>query len=200
MYGGRTKVPPATRPERVQSVLVFDNVQAVASQGVPQGDPDTILSLLSVSFEQTDAPSGHVTLTLAGDGAIRLDVEALEASVKDVTRPYKAPVGQAAAPPRMTPAPPDRRGCARAARPVAGGAGRHAGLLSADAGGTGRVFCPRPLPRASTPICTSGYSAKTRLQALSWPAAAPSRACSTRRTSARSTWRPRSGAVATPAC
>ena len=83
----------ATRhaPERVQSMLLFSNVQGVVSQGVPQGDADTILSLLTVAFTSTDAPSGHVTLTLAGDGAIRLTVEALEASLKDVTRPYVAP-------------------------------------------------------------------------------------------------------------
>jgi hypothetical protein len=81
-------------PERVQSVLMFDHVQAVASQDVPKGDADTILSLLTITFDETDAPSGHITLTLAGDGAIRLNVEAIEASLKDVTRPYKAPSGK----------------------------------------------------------------------------------------------------------
>ena len=78
-------------PERVQSVLVISNVQGVASQGIPKGDADTILSLLTLSFEETDAPSGHLTLTLAGDGALRLNVEALEVSLKDVTKPYIAP-------------------------------------------------------------------------------------------------------------
>lgn len=81
-------------PERVQSLLVIEQVQSVASQGVPKGDADTILSLLSVTFEETDAPSGHVTLTLAGDGALRLGVEALEVRLRDVTRPYVAPSGK----------------------------------------------------------------------------------------------------------
>ncbi len=81
-------------PERVQSILMFNNVTAVASQDVPKNDADTILSLLSIAFEQTDAPSGHITLTLAGDGAIRLSVEAIEVSLKDVTRPYVAPSGK----------------------------------------------------------------------------------------------------------
>ncbi len=81
-------------PERVQSVLVFNTVQHVASQGVTKGDADTILSLLSVTFEQTDAPSGHILLTLAGDGAIRVTVEAIDASLKDVTKPYLAPSGK----------------------------------------------------------------------------------------------------------
>ncbi|MEX0310870.1 MAG: DUF2948 family protein [Tateyamaria sp.] len=78
-------------PERVQSVLAFDSVLAVASQGVDRSDKDVILSLLSVTFEPGEDGAGDVTLTLAGDGAIRLSVEAIEATLKDVTRPYTAP-------------------------------------------------------------------------------------------------------------
>ena len=37
--------------ERVQSVLVFDSVLSVASQGIDRSDKDMILSLLSVDFE-----------------------------------------------------------------------------------------------------------------------------------------------------
>ena len=76
--------------ERVQSVLTIEQVQSVRSQGVSRDD-DTILSLLSVSFEATGDASGTVVLTLAGDGAIALDVEALEVTLRDVTRPYVAP-------------------------------------------------------------------------------------------------------------
>jgi hypothetical protein len=54
-----------------------------------------ILSLLSVSFTQTgEGPEGEVLLTLAGDGAIRLQVEAPEMQLRDVTRPYRAPSGK----------------------------------------------------------------------------------------------------------
>lgn len=77
--------------ERVQSLLVVEGVMRVSSQGIDRGDEDTILSLLAVDFEESEAPSGHVILTLAGDGAIRLEVEALEVTLKDVTRPYRAP-------------------------------------------------------------------------------------------------------------
>tara|TARA_R110002072_G_scaffold79911_6_gene183932 strand:- start:654 stop:1139 length:486 start_codon:yes stop_codon:yes gene_type:complete len=89
--GQNNPAPARHAPERVQSVLMFNNVRGIASQGVPKADTDTILSLLDISFEQTDAPSGNIILTLAGDGAIRLDVEALEATLKDVTKPYVAP-------------------------------------------------------------------------------------------------------------
>lgn len=77
--------------ERVQSVLVAENVLNVASQGIDRTDKDMILSVLSVTFEPGQDGAGHLLLTLAGDGAIRLSVEALEVTLKDVTRPYRAP-------------------------------------------------------------------------------------------------------------
>lgn len=80
-------------PERVRSLLVFDNVQRVASQGVPRGEAEIVLSLLAIEWQPGDAPGGVVELQLAGDGAIRLEVEALEVGLRDVTRPYRAPSG-----------------------------------------------------------------------------------------------------------
>lgn len=77
--------------ERVQSVLAFGDVTRVASQGVDREDADTILSLLSIEFEPGEDGTGRIILTLAGDGAIALDVECLDAALKDVTRPYIAP-------------------------------------------------------------------------------------------------------------
>lgn len=84
-------------PERVQSLLVIDNVLRIASQGIDRTDRDTILSLLSITFEPGEEGAGHILLTLAGDGAIRLEIEALEVTLKDVTRPYRAPSGKAPA-------------------------------------------------------------------------------------------------------
>ncbi len=77
-------------PERVRALLVISDVTGVASQGVAR-DADTILSLLSVTFEPGEDGTGHVILTLAGDGAVRASVEALDVRLKDVTRPYTAP-------------------------------------------------------------------------------------------------------------
>ena len=78
--------------ERVQSVLSIEEVEGVQTQGVTPGDEDMILSLLSLSFEKAgERPNGRVILTLAGDGAIAVQVEALEAVLRDVTRPYVAP-------------------------------------------------------------------------------------------------------------
>lgn len=96
--GGRER----HKPERVQSVLAIDNVLRVESQGVDRSDKDTILSVLSLTFEPgktnadgEDAVSGTIIITLAGDGALRLEIEAIEVSLRDVTRPYAAPSKQA---------------------------------------------------------------------------------------------------------
>ena len=77
--------------ERVQSVLVINDVLKVSTQGVDRQDADMIMSLLSLSFEPGEDGMGRLELTLAGDGAIALDVEALDVTLKDVTRPYIAP-------------------------------------------------------------------------------------------------------------
>jgi hypothetical protein len=81
--------------ERVRSVLVVEDVGKVQSMGFDRADSDLVLSLLSVTFAPGEEGAGRLTLTLAGDGAIALDVEALEVRLDDVTRPYRAPSGKA---------------------------------------------------------------------------------------------------------
>lgn len=81
----------ARDPERVQSVLAIEDVLAVRTQGLDRNDGDLILSLLTLNFEPGEDGTGRVLLTLAGDGAIALEVEALEVTLRDVTRPYVAP-------------------------------------------------------------------------------------------------------------
>jgi hypothetical protein len=84
-----------TAPERVQSVLVIEDALAVASQGVDRADPDLVLSLLALEWTAGEDGTGRITLVLAGDGAIAVDVEALEVTLRDVTKPYTAPSGRA---------------------------------------------------------------------------------------------------------
>ena len=82
----------ANRPvERVRALLVADEVLAVRTQGIDRQERDTVLSLLDIGWEPGPDGTGGLTLTLAGDGAVHLAVEALEVTLKDVTRPYAAP-------------------------------------------------------------------------------------------------------------
>lgn len=81
--------------ERVQTVLAFEDVLKVQSQGVDKSDPDMVYSLLAIAFLPGEDGTGRLELTLAGDGAIALEVEALEVILQDVTRPYVAPSNKA---------------------------------------------------------------------------------------------------------
>lgn len=77
--------------ERVRAMLVIEDAGAVKSQGIDRGDPETVLSILSLAWEPGEDGTGAVTLVLAGDGAVRVEVEALEVTLHDVTKPYVAP-------------------------------------------------------------------------------------------------------------
>ncbi len=78
-------------PERVRAVLAIDDVHAARTQGLDGRDRDTVLSLLSLAWEPGADGTGRVLLTFAGDGAIALDAEALDVTLRDTTRPYVAP-------------------------------------------------------------------------------------------------------------
>jgi len=76
--------------ERVQSMLVVESTLKVTAQGLDPADKDMAFELLSVSFHAGEDGAGQVILTLAGDGAIALDVECLDVTLRDVSRPYVA--------------------------------------------------------------------------------------------------------------
>lgn len=81
-------------PQRVQSVLVIEDALKVASQGIDRGAADLVVSLLALEWLAGPDGTGRITLVLAGDGAIALEVETLEVTLRDVTQAYLAPSGQ----------------------------------------------------------------------------------------------------------
>ncbi len=96
----RAAAERADRPyERVQAVLSVDDVMRVASQGIDLSDRDTVLSILSLQFEPGPDGTGRLVFVLAGDGAIAVDVECLDVTLRDVTKPYAAPSRRAPAHP-----------------------------------------------------------------------------------------------------
>ncbi len=80
--------------ERVQSLLAFDDVMRASQQGIDARDRDIVLSLMTIAFEPGEDGTGRMILTFAGDGAVALDVEAVNVTLQDVTRPYRAPSGK----------------------------------------------------------------------------------------------------------
>jgi hypothetical protein len=80
--------------ERVQSLLEVSDVTAVRSQGLDRRETDVVLSVLALEWQAGEDGTGTLTLTLAGDGAVALEVECLDVRLTDVTRPYRAPSGR----------------------------------------------------------------------------------------------------------
>jgi hypothetical protein len=70
--------------ERRATGLHFECVLGAALSGFTRTEADRILNLLAINFEQGDAPAGTVTLTFSGGAAIKLDVECIEAQMRDL--------------------------------------------------------------------------------------------------------------------
>ncbi len=77
---------------RVRSGLHFDRVMSVKAHNIRQGAPEAVISLLAVRFTPrgADDPAGTIELTFAGGGAIRLDVECIDAELVDVSVDWAA--------------------------------------------------------------------------------------------------------------
>ncbi len=69
---------------RRRTALRFDRVFAAQLKNVKQGASERVLSLLAVRFEPAESPGGNVTLTFSGDASIQLQVECIEAELKDL--------------------------------------------------------------------------------------------------------------------
>jgi hypothetical protein len=78
-----------SRGMRVRSGLHFDDVQAVRAKNVRMDAADAVIDILSIAYEGGEE-GGTVTLHLAGGGEIALDVEAVNATLRDLSEPWKA--------------------------------------------------------------------------------------------------------------
>jgi hypothetical protein len=75
---------------RRRSAVRFERVLGAQLHGIDLASKDTVLALLAISFEPTEAPAGHVTLHFAEGAAIRLHVECIEAELKDLGPVWQA--------------------------------------------------------------------------------------------------------------
>ncbi len=75
---------------RVRAALQIAGVSGIQYRKLNRQRADGVISLLSLHFEPGDAPAGHISLIFAGGGEIRLEVEACEAILEDITAPWAA--------------------------------------------------------------------------------------------------------------
>jgi hypothetical protein len=75
---------PSDPPRRRLTGCHFERVLRVRTRGLDRRDPDRVINLLAVTFEETSAPSGVATLMFSDGIAVQLDVECVEAQLTDL--------------------------------------------------------------------------------------------------------------------
>jgi hypothetical protein len=84
-------VAPGEPPRRRLAGVHFERVNGVKTRGItPGAATDDTLSLLAITFEEGEAPSGTATLVFSGGAAIRLDLECVEVRLKDLGPVWEA--------------------------------------------------------------------------------------------------------------
>jgi hypothetical protein len=79
--GAQSEMPEYRRR---RSALRFERVLSCKCRSLDPAGKGAVLNLLAVEYSETQAPSGVVTLIFSGGGALRLDVECLEAELADL--------------------------------------------------------------------------------------------------------------------
>lgn len=83
--------PSGTPPcERVLTALSVEGALRVRARGLDPRDGGQVFELLALLFEPTEGCAGTLTLTMAGDAEIAVEVECLELSLTDLSRPWAA--------------------------------------------------------------------------------------------------------------
>ena len=77
--------------ERVRAAIQFGGVLSVQARRLRRDAKGGVLSLLSIGFEPGAAPAGVVTLNFAAGGAIRAEVECMDAVLTDLSAPWPTP-------------------------------------------------------------------------------------------------------------
>jgi len=70
--------------ERRRTGLHFDRVRKVKTRNLDPKARDAVLELLAIRFVENEPPAGHIELVFAGGGTVRLDVECIEAALRDL--------------------------------------------------------------------------------------------------------------------
>jgi hypothetical protein len=76
--------------KRMCAGLHFDGVLKVRAYRVRRDDPDAVLALLALGFTPEGEVGGTIDLLFAGGGCIRLSVECIDATLRDMTGPWPA--------------------------------------------------------------------------------------------------------------
>jgi len=77
--------------QRVRSALQLGGVMALQQRKIRRDRRDAVLELLAIAFEPGESPGGVLTLTFAGGGDLRAEIECVDAVLADVSAPWPTP-------------------------------------------------------------------------------------------------------------
>lgn len=77
--------------QRVRSALQVGGVLSVQARKIRRDRRDGVLELLAIGFEPGEAPGGVLTLSFAGGGDLRAEIECVDAVLADVSEPWSTP-------------------------------------------------------------------------------------------------------------
>lgn len=75
---------------RTRAALDISGVLNVRSKRLKQDAPGAIVSLLSMTFEEGEAPGGGIRFAFSGGGELRIEVECIDALLVDIAEPWPA--------------------------------------------------------------------------------------------------------------
>lgn len=77
--------------QRVRSALQIGGVLSVKARKIRRDRRDAVVELLAVGFEAGEPPGGVLTLSFAGGGDLRAEIECIDAVLADVSEPWPTP-------------------------------------------------------------------------------------------------------------
>jgi len=74
---------------RVRAGLHFDDVKTAQFQHLRTNAKDAVVELLAIRFEAGEDGAGVIVLDFSGGGAVRLEVESVNAYMSDISEPWR---------------------------------------------------------------------------------------------------------------
>jgi hypothetical protein len=74
---------------RVRAGVHFDDVKSAQFQNLRTDAKDAVVELLAIKFEPGEDGAGVIVLDFAGGGAVRLEVESVNAYLSDISEPWR---------------------------------------------------------------------------------------------------------------
>ena len=74
---------------RVRAGIHFDDVKSAQFQHLRTDAKDAVVELLSIRFDAGEDGTGEIIFDFAGGGAVRLEVESVNAYISDISEPWR---------------------------------------------------------------------------------------------------------------